>query len=398
MSGIYEFNNILSMLKLRHPFIIEDIKNTTTAHDRQLEDEYDAKYKKFFLFSKAYPQLFGIVQFGCADSDDDKESFNIVEGSVTGILIQKTIFRLRSEVWSCAYSSDNKIIAAATSYPDCTLTVLSAITGTKIFEKKHPDSVSSVVFTPDSKFFISGCWDNVIRIFAVDGAGDLVRELHGHSSHVRTVSCSPDGQIIASGSSDQTLRLWSATSGSAEELSKFDHGGSVFDVSFSHETPTSRIVTASYDGKITLFSLDDQTQQAHRVKVAEVHNGFCFCCTFSTDNTMIVSGGDSGDIIISDAETLHMVKKILLPYWPVITPEIRSVSFSLSSSDGNPQIAAATYQNNAIHIFDIATGVDECVCINKHTDRIRSVSFASNSSKHLLSCSHDKSVRLHFLL
>ena len=88
----------------------------------------------------------------------------------------------------------------------------------------------SVSFSPDGKFIVSGSRDKTVRVWdATNGVEvgmnswslryfdfmcfDQVNKLEGHSRDVTSVSFSPDGKFIVSGSWDETVRVWDATNG-----------------------------------------------------------------------------------------------------------------------------------------------------------------------------------------
>jgi serine/threonine protein kinase len=113
--------------------------------------------------------------------------------------------------------------------------------------KGHTDVVSSVSFSPDGRFALSGCNDRTLRLWEVS-SGKCLRTFEGHSGEVSSVSFSPDGRFALSGSGngDGTLRLWEVSSGRC--LRTFEgHTSWVFSVSFSP------------DGRFALSGGDDNT-------------------------------------------------------------------------------------------------------------------------------------------
>ena len=81
------------------------------------------------------------------------------------------------------------------------------LTGKLIQEfKGHQGAVSSVSFSPDSKYIATASWDNTARLW--DLTGKLIQEFKGHQGQLWSVSFSPDGKYIATASGDNTARLW----------------------------------------------------------------------------------------------------------------------------------------------------------------------------------------------
>ena len=83
----------------------------------------------------------------------------------------------------------------------------------------HKDVVSSVVFSPDGSYIVSGdwyhslydtsggAWSGEIRVWNAH-TGELRKTLTGHTGGVSSVAFSPDGKTLASGRTDGTILLW----------------------------------------------------------------------------------------------------------------------------------------------------------------------------------------------
>ena len=71
----------------------------------------------------------------------------------------------------------------------------------------HTDQVSSVCFSPDGQYVLSGGWDNTLRLWEVEYGREIGR-LGGHTGVVNSVNFSPNWRYALSGSDDQTVRLW----------------------------------------------------------------------------------------------------------------------------------------------------------------------------------------------
>lgn len=75
----------------------------------------------------------------------------------------------------------------------------------------HGDAVSSLTFSPDGQWMVSGSLDSTIRLWSLEDQGATIIPLFilgGHTGSVNSVEFSPKGALIASGSSDSTVRLW----------------------------------------------------------------------------------------------------------------------------------------------------------------------------------------------
>ena len=73
-------------------------------------------------------------------------------------------------------------------------------------------TVTSVAFSPDGRYALSGSWDKTMKLWEVSN-GREIRTFQGHSWTVTSVAFSPDGSYALSGSGDNTMKLWEVSSG-----------------------------------------------------------------------------------------------------------------------------------------------------------------------------------------
>jgi len=93
----------------------------------------------------------------------------------------------------------------------------------------HKWVVSSVAFSPDGRWVVSGSWDNTARVWEAQTDTEVARMTH--ESAVESVAFSPDGRWVVSGSYDGTARVWDAQTGT--EVARMTHEGGVESVAFS---------------------------------------------------------------------------------------------------------------------------------------------------------------------
>ncbi len=65
----------------------------------------------------------------------------------------------------------------------------------------HKDLISSVTFSPNGKYVLSGSWDNTIKLWDI-ATGKEIRTFIGHNNGVVSVRFSLDGKYILSGAGD----------------------------------------------------------------------------------------------------------------------------------------------------------------------------------------------------
>jgi len=112
-------------------------------------------------------------------------------------------------------------------------------------------SVSSIAFSPDGQYIVSGGYDATIRLWDLQG-NQVGEPFYGHRDGVHCVAFSPDGQYIVSGGDDATIRLWDLQGNQVGE-SFYGHVYSVNSVAFSPDS--QYIVSAGMDGSVRVWDL-----------------------------------------------------------------------------------------------------------------------------------------------
>jgi len=83
--------------------------------------------------------------------------------------------------------------------------VWEVATGKEVARMIHDGFVSSVAFSPDSKYVVSGD-DKTARVWEVATSQEVARMIH--DGFVDSVAFSPDGKYVLSASYDKTVRIW----------------------------------------------------------------------------------------------------------------------------------------------------------------------------------------------
>jgi WD40 repeat protein len=193
------------------------------------------------------------------DQDGAILFWDVTSGQLLRTLKQEAL------VTCLALSPDGRMMATAT----LDIYIWNLQTGQIVQTLKgHENLVSSVAFSPDGNFLISGSWDRSARIWSL-ASGESLHTLeasgkvtfatgNGERSGemklpVDAVTFSPDGKLVATAGADHWTRLWNAESG---KLVRSFEGPqeAVSDVQFS---PDGALVAASsLDRTIWLWSVN----------------------------------------------------------------------------------------------------------------------------------------------
>jgi WD40 repeat protein/uncharacterized caspase-like protein len=158
-------------------------------------------------------------------------------------------------VTSVAFSPDG--LFALSGSNDKTLKLWEVTSGRKLRSfSGHTDIIYSVAFSPDGRFALSGSADNTLKLWDV-ASGSELRTFTGHTWGVASVAFSPDGRFALSGGGDKTIKLWEVASG--KELRSFTGDTSkVSSVAFS---PDGRFaISGGGDKTLKLWDMSEWTQ------------------------------------------------------------------------------------------------------------------------------------------
>lgn len=234
---------------------------------------------------------------------------------------------------------------------------------------------TSICFSPDDKFLVSGGEDNTVKKWSVQ-TGQLVSTFEGHEKSVTSVDYSSDSSMIASGSNDNIIKIWNADNG--ELIYTFsDHSYPVTSIDFS---PDSRfLVSGSEDKTVKIWDLNS----GELVKTLNKHGSNVCSVKYSSDMKFILSAGSWGrSIYLWDANNYEFIKE-----FNDHTDWISSIDFH-----NNNETFASGSEDNTIIIWNIKFG-SKMQSLEGHTSAISSIDFDPNSDK-LVSGSLDKSIKI----
>ncbi len=165
----------------------------------------------------------------------------------------------------------------------------------------HRGEVFSVALDANASRIVSGSGDGTIKIWDAE-SGEEIRTLKGHRDDVKSVAFSPDGKRVVSGSDDETAKVWDVESGKV--LKNFTgHTFTVESVAFIHGG--KRVFSTGEYIKIWDAGSGEVVKDFKRTGV-----GFIFSAAMSPNGERIVLGGGLGKVVIMNAESGKVLKKI----------------------------------------------------------------------------------------
>jgi len=148
----------------------------------------------------------------------------------------------------------------------------------------HSDKVTSVAFSPDGSYVLTGSYDLGARLWLSE-TGQELHIFQGHTSWVKTVAFSPNGRVAITGSQDGTARLWSLDSG--YEIRRLKGQYPVDAVAFSPDG--NLVATGSLDGLVRLWS----SESGREVRRLVGHQAGVNSVAFSPDGRYLITGSGS---------------------------------------------------------------------------------------------------------
>lgn len=192
-------------------------------------------------------------------------------------------------VQSVAYSRDGQWLAFDGSDHGERTVELWRVSGAETPEhiyKGHRHDVHSLMFSPDSRWLMSGSGDCTVRFWSISGARPPARVFRADESpSIGNFALSYDGQWLAYGASNNTVKLWKISGRRSLVHTYAGHQHWVSGVAFSRDGQW--LASCGWDCAVMLWSVSDPKELVHRYAW---HEEPVCSVAFSSDAQWLVSG------------------------------------------------------------------------------------------------------------
>ena len=350
--------------------------NTARVWEASTGQEVARMTHDYFVTSVAFsPDGKYVISGGCDEIGTCSLSTARVWDAFTGTEVARMTHN--APVTSVAFSPDGKYVASGACETtgdngDCTqgsARVWEALTGKEVARMTHGNVVTSVAFSPDGKYVVSGacealnenrnCAQGSARVWEALTGHEVARMTH--DDVVTSVAFSRDGNYLVSASADQTARVWEALTGN--EVARKTHNASVTSATFSPDG----MYVLSVDGTVHMWETFSGKEDA--LILPESYPSFAF----SPDGKSVVSGGYIWKVP-SDQEAARMTHG-----W-----NVNAVAFS---QDGKYAASAACdyfgqhyydygCSEGSARVWEVTTGIE--VIRIPYSGNVQSVTFSSD--------------------
>ncbi|MBN1966654.1 MAG: protein kinase, partial [Anaerolineae bacterium] len=197
--------------------------------------------------------------------------------------LQKRFAGHTAQITSVAYSPDGRWALSGAYDNRLILWDLDSGTILREFPMQHTEAVTSVVFHPDGRRALSGSQDSTLILWDLETGMPLAR-FTGHAQAVYGVAFSPDGRWALSGSQDRTLIVWDVETGGIVRTLSGEHTDAIHSVAFSPDGQWA--LSGAWDGRVVLWDIESGLM----IQRFEGHTASVYSVAFTPDGRRVLSG------------------------------------------------------------------------------------------------------------
>jgi len=258
----------------------------------------------------------------------------------------------------------------------CEIKSWDARTGNLLRTQSVPcRDLQMLAFTPKGRLLAAGLVGNQVQLWDA-ASGKRLQALDAKKSDPQSLVLSPDGNTLATAGLDSVIRLWDVQTGQLRRA-LWEHGKWINALAF----PPGRnaLVSAGADGAVTLWDLSSPPPENQPVREPRLLIGAdssFSCAKFSSDGTLLVTGGDSA--LLWDIQTLSLKRR-----FTVSGPQVSAVNAKdVAVSTDKQRVAArlliyedrGTKAHTEVHVWNAQTG--ETLAVMPLTDKSQDVAFS----------------------
>lgn len=186
----------------------------------------------------------------------------------------------------------------------------------------HTDQIRSLTFAPDNRTLASSSEDSSLRLWDTDSSNEIATLAGEPSSFTTALASSPDG-VPLTGWNEETARLLSNTTSDPARIR-----------TLTFSTDGSLLVSGGTDGKIRVW----EVETGRELFSFAGHDGLVLSLAFSPDGKYLASGGSDATVRLWEWEDKH-----LLSIWTGHSDSVSALTISsdcttLASGGRDPQI------------------------------------------------------------
>lgn len=272
------------------------------------------------------------------------------------------------KITSICFSPDGKFLLTGSN--DKTAKLWDVITGKEIRTfKSHTNAVTSVCFSADGKFVFTSSKDSTARCWDVLSGKEKYRYLVKNSV-VNGVAVSQDKKQVVTGGDDKTIRIWATEA--EKETKSFTASDKINSISLSKDG--KHIAVGLNNFSIEIYSLSgslEMTLKEHTAKVNSV--------IFSSDNKYILSASDDKSAILWDAKSGKKIKTFSGHTDKVLSANISSNSSFITTGSADKTCKVWDITGTVKNTFSNFTNEVTAVCFSPNSSSLATGSLIKNS-------------------